>query len=174
MRGRPLGRSGPRAVFVGPMASGKTKVGKRVARHLGVGFLDTDQVIVARHGVIADIFREQGEPAFRAIERQVVVEALQSDGVVSLGGGAVLDHDTQADLRGTTVVFLHAPASVVAGRLALETGKRPLVVGGIEDWERIFAERRPIYESLADHTVDTSTGRFDDIAQEVAAWLTAT
>lgn len=162
----------PRAVFVGPMAAGKTKVGKRVARHLGTGFLDTDQVIVARHGAIADIFREQGEPAFRAIERAVVVEALQTDGIVSLGGGAVLDADTQADLRDQTVVFLYAPAYVVAGRLSLEAGKRPLVAGGIADWERIFAERRPIYESLADHSVDTSTGRFDDIARGIAAWLT--
>lgn len=162
----------PKAVFVGPMASGKTKVGKRVARLLGVGFLDTDQVIVARHGVIADIFREQGEPAFRAIERDVVAEALATDGIVSLGGGAVLDADTQRLLRDHPVVFLHAPAHVVAGRLALERGKRPLVANGIGDWERIFAERRPIYEALASHTVDTSTGRFDDISREVAAWLT--
>lgn len=154
------------------MASGKTKVGKRVARYLGVGFLDTDQVIVARHGAIADIFRDQGEPAFRAIERDTVTEALRSDGIVSLGGGAVLDADTQADLREQTVVFLHAPAYVVAGRLSLEAGKRPLVANGIADWERIFAERRPIYASLADHTVDTSTGRFDDIARGIAAWLT--
>jgi Shikimate kinase len=161
----------PRAVFVGPMAAGKTKIGKRVARLLGVGFLDTDKVIVARHGAIADIFREQGEPAFRAIERDVVAEALRSDGIVSLGGGAVLDPDTQADLRDATVVFLHAPASVVEARLAVDSGKRPLVAGGIADWERIFAARRPIYESLADHTVDTSTGRFDDIARGIAAWL---
>ena len=162
----------PRAVFIGPMASGKTKIGKRVARILGVGFLDSDQVIVARHGVIADIFQEQGEPAFRELEREVVAEALASDGIVSLGGGAVLDAGTQELLRDQTVVFLHAPASVVAGRLALQSGKRPLVAGGIGDWERIFAERRPIYEALATHTVDTSTGRFDDISREVASWLT--
>lgn len=161
----------PRAVFVGPMAAGKTKIGKRVARLLGAGFLDTDQVIVARHGSISDLFRDQGEPAFRAIERAVVVEALRGDGIVSLGGGAVLDPDTQADLRGQTVVFLHAPADVVAGRLARQAGKRPLVADGIADWERIFAERRPIYEALADHAVDTSTGRFDDIARGIAAWL---
>jgi shikimate kinase len=162
----------PRAVFIGPMASGKTKVGKRVARLLGVGFLDTDQVIVARHGVIADIFREQGEPAFRAFERDVVAEALGSDGVVSLGGGAVLDEGTRELLRDHTVVFLHAPAHVVAGRLAREAGRRPLVANGIADWERIFAERRPIYEELATHTIDTSTGRFDEISREVASWLT--
>ncbi|MGV3712706.1 shikimate kinase [Pseudolysinimonas sp.] len=162
----------PRAVFVGPMASGKTKVGKRVARLLGVGFLDTDQVIVARHGVIADLFRDQGEPAFRALERGVVAEALRTDGIVSLGGGAVLDPASQELLRDHTVVFLHAAPHVVAGRLALEAGKRPLVANGISDWERIFAERRPIYEALASHTVDTSTGRFDDISREVAAWLT--
>lgn len=162
----------PRAVFVGPMASGKTKVGKRVARLLGVGFLDTDQVIVARHGVISDIFRDQGEPAFRALERDVVAEALETDGVVSLGGGAVLDPASRELLRMQTVVFLHASPQVVAGRLALESGKRPLVANGIADWERIFAERRPIYEELATHTVDTSVGRFDDIAREVAAWLT--
>lgn len=163
---------GPRAVFVGPMASGKTKVGKRVARLLGAGFLDSDQVIVARHGAIADIFRDQGEPAFREIERAVVAEALQSDGIVSLGGGAILDLETQADLADLTVVFLHAPARVVAVRLDAERGKRPLVTGGVDDWQRIFDARRPIYESLADYSLDTSTGRFDDIAQEVAAWLT--
>ena len=162
----------PRAVFVGPMAAGKTKVGKRVARLLGVGFVDTDQVIVARHGVIADIFRDQGEPAFRALERDVVAEALSGEGIVSLGGGAVLDAGTQELLRGQTVVFLHAPAHVVAGRLAAESGKRPLVANGVEDWARIFAERRPIYERLATRTVDTGTGRFDDIAREVAEWLT--
>lgn len=154
------------------MAAGKTKVGKRVARLLGVGFLDTDQVIVARHGAIADIFRDQGEPAFRALERDIVAEALHTDGIVSLGGGAVLDPATRALLEDETVVFLHAPAYVIAGRLAVEAGKRPLVAaGGIADWERIFAERRPIYEALADRTVDTGAGRFDDVAREVAAWL---
>ena len=163
----------PTAVLIGPPAAGKSRIGKRVAKLLGVPFTDTDSQIVAAHGKIADIFAQHGEPHFRALERQAVAAALTGRGVVSLGGGAVLDAGTRDDLRDATVVFLHAPASVVAGRLAREQGKRPLVARGIADWERIFAERRPIYEALASHTVDTSTGRFDDIAREVAAWLTA-
>jgi shikimate kinase len=113
-----------------------------------------------------------GEPHFRALERAAVERALASDHVVSLGGGAVLDPATRGDLARERVVLLTVTPSVVAGRLALEAGKRPLVAaGGVEEWERIYAARRPIYEELASATFDTSTGHFDEIAQEVARWL---
>lgn len=159
----------PRVVFIGPMAAGKTKVGKRVARLLGLPFTDTDKVIVAEHGPVAEIFAEHGEPYFRGLERAAVAAALRTADVVSLGGGAVLHPDTQEDLRTRPVVFLTVSPDAVESRIA--DGSRPLVRGGLADWERIFAARRPVYESLADVRIDTSVGDFDAVAEEVVAWL---
>jgi shikimate kinase len=108
----------PLAVFIGPMGAGKTRIGKRVARALEVPFTDTDKVIVAAHGPIADIFDQHGEPHFRALERDVVHEALTGGGVVSLGGGAVLDPGTQHALEGLPVIYLRVDADAVSSRLA--------------------------------------------------------
>ncbi|MEO5922079.1 MAG: shikimate kinase [Pseudolysinimonas sp.] len=160
--------TGPPVVLVGPMGAGKTRVGKRVARILEVGFTDTDKTIVAEHGPIAEIFAEHGEPYFRELERAAVARALATDDVVSLGGGAVLDPSTQTDLRGKRVVFLTVSARAVEGRLG--DGKRPLIRDGVSDWQRIFDERRDIYEGLSDLTIDTSHRPYDSIAEEVAAW----
>ncbi len=160
--------SAPPVVLIGPMGAGKTRVGKRVARLLGVGFTDTDKVVVAEHGPIAGLFAEHGEPYFRELERAAVAEALASDHVVSLGGGAVLDPATQADLHQQRVVFLTVTARAVEGRLG--EGKRPLLRNGVSDWQRIFDERRDIYEGLSDLTIDTSHRPYDAIAEEVAAW----
>jgi shikimate kinase len=156
-------------VFIGPMAAGKTKTGKRVARLLEVGFTDTDKAIVAEHGPVSEIFDTRGEAHFRALERDAVVRALASDDVVALGGGAVLDLDTRADLAGHRVVYLHATPEAIEARIDPDT--RPLIRSGIAEWERIFAARRPIYEALAHLTIDTSHGDFDDVAEEVIAWL---
>lgn len=161
--------TGPRAVFIGPMGSGKTKVGKRVAKALGVSFLDTDKMVVAEHGPIADIFDTHGEAHFRALERAAVREAFASDGIVSLGGGAILDPETQADLAALRVVYLSITAEAVESRL--DNGKRPLVRGGIDDWSRIFAARRHIYEDLATVEIDTSHVPYDGVAAEVIDWL---
>lgn len=159
----------PPVVFIGPMGAGKTRLGKRVARQLERGFTDTDKVIVARHGVIAEIFDAHGEAHFRELERAVVAEALDSDDVVSLGGGAVLNAETQAQLALLTVVYLTVSAEAVEARLG--DGKRPLVRDGIASWQRIFDARRALYESLATHTVDTSGRMMDEVADEVVAWL---
>jgi shikimate kinase len=159
----------PSVVLVGPMGAGKTKVGRRVARLLGVDFIDTDKTIVAAHGPIALIFEQHGEPAFRALERAAVVEALAGDGVVSLGGGAVLDPATRDDLAGHRVVLLTVSARAVEGRLG--QGKRPLIRDGVSDWQRIYDERRGLYQEVADLEIDTSHRAFDGIAEEVAAWV---
>jgi shikimate kinase len=150
------------------MGAGKTKVGRRVARLLGVDFVDTDKTIVAEHGPITQIFEQHGEPAFRALERAAVVDALAGDGVVSLGGGAVLDPATRDDLAGRRVVLLTVSRRAVEGRLG--QGKRPLIRDGVSDWQRIFDERRALYEEVADLVIDTSHRPFDSIAEEVAAW----
>jgi shikimate kinase len=159
----------PLAVFIGPMGAGKTRVGKRVARALELPFTDTDKVIVAAHGPIAEIFDAHGEPHFRALERDVVHEALHGTGIVSLGGGAVLDESTQRVLADLPVVYLQVSADAVAPRLG--DGKRPLVRGGVGDWQRIYDARRPTYERLAAVTFDTSRLPYDRIAQDVVTWI---
>lgn len=159
----------PALVFIGPAGAGKSRVGKRVARMLGVPFADTDKMVVAAHGPIAAIFETHGEPHFREIERAAVVAGLAGDGVLSLGGGAVLDAATQADLAAERVVLLTVSPESVAGRLT--GGKRPLVKNGIDDWIALNEPRRPIYASLADITIDTSFRSDDDIAEEVARWV---
>jgi shikimate kinase len=159
----------PSVVLVGPMGAGKTRVGKRVARLLQTEFTDTDRVVVAENGPIAAIFAEQGEPRFRELERAAVQRALAADGVVSLGGGAVLDPQTRADLNDQRVVFLTVTARAVEGRLG--DGKRPLIRDGIGDWQRIFDERRGFYEEVADIEIDTSHRGYESVAEEVAAWV---
>jgi len=161
--------TGPIAVFIGPMGAGKTRIGKRVARTLDVPFTDTDRVIVAAHGPIADIFDQHGEPHFRALERDAVHAALTGDGIVSLGGGAVLDPGTRQELSALPVVYLSVTADAVAARLGGD--KRPLVRGGIDDWQRIYDARRDIYDELATFELDTSRLPYDRLAQEVVTWL---
>ena len=159
----------PLAVFIGPMGAGKTRIGKRVAHTLGVPFSDTDKLIVAAHGPIADIFDQHGEPYFRALERDAVHAALTGDGIVSLGGGAVLAPDTRRELTALPVVYLSVTAEAVAARLGGD--KRPLVRGGIDDWQRIYDARRDIYDELATLELDTSRLPYERLAQEVVTWL---
>ena len=155
-------------VLIGPMGAGKTKIGKRVARALDVPFIDTDKRIVAEHGPITEIFAQQGEQVFRAVERDVVAAALKESAVVSLGGGAVLDPDSQRDLAGLTVVLLTVTAEAVSARI--RTDKRPLLKDGPGEWQRIYEERRPLYERLATITFDTSSEPIEGIADRIAAW----
>jgi shikimate kinase len=155
-------------VLIGAPGAGKTRVGKRLGPRLGCEFIDTDRVIVAKHGTIAQIFAEYGEAHFRRLERQAVAEALTHDAVVSLGGGAVLDADTQADLAGATVILLTVSAEAVTARIA--SGKRPLVTS-IESWQKLLDGRAALYASLADYTTDTSDRAIDAIVDELAEWV---
>ena len=155
-------------VLIGPPAAGKTRLGKRLAARLKLPFVDTDARIVAAHGAIAAIFAEHGEPHFRAIEREIVATALGEPGVVSLGGGAVIDRDTQADLANARVVLLTVSPEAIASRIG--SGKRPLV-SDVESWKRLVAARADIYSALADYTADTSTRPIDTIVEEIAAWV---
>jgi shikimate kinase len=155
-------------VLIGPMGSGKSKLGKRVAAILGKPFVDTDRMVVAQHGTIAELFAEFGEAHFRALERVAVEDALAQDAVVALGGGAVLNEQTQADLADRKVALIMVSAAAVAPRI---TGtKRPLLTGGIESWVRILESRREIYETLATRVWDTSSRPLTAIAGEIAAW----
>jgi len=157
-------------VFIGPMASGKSKIGRRVARTLRVPFLDTDTLIVSEHGPITEIFAEHGESHFRDLERAAVADALrQQPAVVSLGGGAVLDAATRDALRHTTVISLSTTAEAVRNRT--KNAKRPLLADGPDAWQRIYDERRPLYEALASVHFDTSTRPVDAIAADIVKWV---
>jgi shikimate kinase len=157
-------------VFIGPMASGKSKIGRRVARTLRVPFIDTDTDIVAAHGSITEIFASAGEEHFRTLERAAVAAALQRHrAVVSLGGGAVLDPATRADLRHVTVISLSTTAEAVRNRT--KNAKRPLLAAGPDAWQRIYDERRPLYEALASIHFDTSTRPVDAIAADIVKWV---
>jgi shikimate kinase len=154
-------------VLIGPPAAGKSRIGRRAARILGLPLIDTDKLIVAEHGPIADIFAAHGEPHFRELEREQVVKALTTDGVISFGGGAVLDPGTQRDITELPVLLLTVQAHAVAERLG--SGKRPLV-SDVESWIALYERRRELYERLADHVIDTTGRPADEVAEEIAEW----
>ncbi|WP_051172146.1 shikimate kinase [Microbacterium indicum] len=157
-------------VLIGPMGAGKSSIGRRLAKRLGVRFLDTDAMIVREHGPIAELFAAWGEPAFRAIEREAVREAIASAGVVALGGGAVLSPETQDLLGGHLVVHLTVSERTVAARIRGQ--KRPLLNQGdaVAEWKRIAAERAPLYDRLADVTFDTSRGPLREVVDRASEW----
>lgn len=157
-------------VLVGPMAAGKTSVGRRVARRLGVPFIDTDKRIVAAHGQIPVIFAEHGEDRFRELERLAVAGALAEGGVISLGGGAVTDAGTRALLGAHPVVFLTVSPEAVADRI--RGAGRPLLESEdpLERWTSIFEARRDWYEEVATATFDTSRRPMQKIADEIVTW----
>ncbi len=160
-------------VLVGPMGAGKTTLADLLAQRWGVAVRDTDADIVAAQGrEISDIFVDDGEAAFRALEREAVARALaEHDGVLSLGGGAVLDEDTRALLADHTVVFLQVGLTDAVKRVGLGTS-RPLLMGNVRSRVKaLLDERTPIYASVATHTVDTDGRTPDEVADEVEALL---
>lgn len=165
----PKATDGAAVVLIGPPAAGKTRVGKRVARRLALPFIDTDRMIAAQHGPIADFFDREGEAAFRALESAAVIDALGHRAVVSLGGGAVMTPIVAEALVGHAVVLLTITPEVAAERLDPTT--RPLVRDGLESWVRLVERRMPTYTALASATWDTSARPIDHIADEVADWV---
>ena len=160
-------------VVIGPMGAGKSSVGRRVAKALGVPFTDTDRAIAREHGPIPGIFAERGEPAFRVLEAEAVRVALAVGGVIAVGGGAVTHPDTRAQLAGARVVLLTVSPEAVADRIA--GSDRPLLAqGGIDAWQSILDARAATYAELAHATFDTSRRPMSHVVRDVVAWLTDT
>lgn len=150
--------------LIGPMACGKSTVGRSLAKALDTTFLDTDEVIVMGHGSIPEIFARHGEGHFRDLE----VQALRASqaGVLATGGGAVLREENRQVLRRGTVIYLQMDQHTAAQRISRSQG-RPLLAGqrdAVERWKELYAQRREVYEQLADYTVPVA-GR--DVAQIV-------
>jgi shikimate kinase len=143
-------------VLVGAPGSGKSTVGAMLADQLGVAFRDVDAVIVERAGKpIAEIFADDGEAAFRALEEQITAELLELPGVLSLGGGAVLSAATRAALRGRRVVWLRIGLSQSVKRVGLDTA-RPLLLGNVRgQLLKLLNERAVLYAEVATEVVDT-------------------
>lgn len=160
----------PRVVLIGPMGAGKTTVASLLGAHWGVAVRDTDADIEAVDGrSVSDIFVESGEDFFRDLEAKAVAEALASHpGVLSLGGGAVLDVSTRALLADLPVVFLQVGLSEAVKRVGLGVG-RPLLLGNVRSRiKAILDERAPIYTSVARWTVDTDGRSAAEVADEIA------
>ena len=151
------------------MGSGKSTIGALLAEALGVTARDTDTDVERLEGrAVSDIFVESGEEHFRALEKAAVADALATHGgVLSLGGGAVLDPDTRALLADHRVVFLQVGLSEAVKRVGLGTG-RPLLLGNVRSRiKALLDERTPIYASVADVTVDTDQRTPEDIVDEI-------
>ncbi|MEV3911594.1 MULTISPECIES: shikimate kinase [Streptomyces] len=161
--------TGPQVVLVGPMGVGKSTVGQLLAERLGVGYRDTDDDIVADQGrTIAEIFVDEGEPAFRAIEKAAVRQALaEHDGVLALGGGSILDADTRALLAGQQVVYLSMDVEEAVKRTGLNAARPLLAVNPRKQWRELMEARRHLYESIAT-TVVATDGRTPEEVTRIA------
>ena len=160
----------PRVVLVGPMGAGKSTVAGLLAQRWGTTVRDTDQDIEAAEGrQISEIFVDDGEEHFRALERAAVADALAGHpGVLALGGGAVLDPGTRAALAGQTVAFLNVGLSDAVKRVGLGVG-RPLLLGNVRSRiKALLDERLPIYREVATVHVETDGRSPEDVAAEVA------
>ncbi|HUR04207.1 MAG TPA: shikimate kinase [Nonomuraea sp.] len=162
-----------KAVLIGPPGSGKTTLGRLLADRLGVSFRDTDTDVEAVAGKpVGDIFIEEGEARFRELELQAVRQALsEHDGVLSLGGGAVLNEEAQALLAGHPVVYLQVGLSDAVQRVGLASARPLLVLSPRSQLKKLLEERRPIYERLAVLTVVTDKREPAELAEEILKGL---
>ena len=164
-------------VLIGFMGTGKSTVGKLLAKSFGFRFVDTDELIVDRAGIpIPEIFEESGEDGFRKIERAVLDElAGGEDQVISTGGGIVTNDDNIERLRALgTVVWLTAEEETVWERVGQSRGRPLLQTGDPRGTIReLLDERKPLYEKAAHLTVGTDNLRADDIAFGIAECLRA-
>jgi shikimate kinase len=156
------------------MAAGKSTVGKKLARKLGVKFYDIDDIVVERHGPVSDIFYAQGEKQFRRYEYEAIADVLDSEpGVIALGGGAVTFDDSLKLLKKRTYrIFVKVPPEQILGRLRRSKVVRPLIgpTPSLSKIKELYASRMPRY-SHADYVVEADDMSTAQIVDAIAQWL---
>ena len=160
-------------VLVGVPGAGKTTVGKLLAKDLGIDFFDSDQVIESRSGKsVSDIFTQDGEPAFRKLEHDVIVELLDSNNVVlALGGGSLGNEETRAKVKDATTVWLVAGLAQAVDRVGMNRN-RPLLLGNVRgQLADLMAAREPFYKEVAAIAVDTSKLIPSEVVTEIVSEL---
>lgn len=159
------------AILIGPPGAGKTTIGKALAKRLSLPFRDTDQIIEAELGrKIADIFVEDGEPFFREVEARVVAEQVaEFNGVLSLGGGAVMQPATANLLSPlkSKIIFLDVGIAYAAARVGFNKDRPLLLVNPRAQWAALMEKRRPTYESLAAIHISTDDKKGNQVASEI-------
>ena len=163
----------PYAILIGPPGSGKSTVGKALAKKLGINFVDTDTLVEGKSGrKISDIFVESGEEVFRDLEFEALTLALKErDCVLSLGGGAPIPARSQAALTGSeySIVFLDVSLSVAAPRVGFNRD-RPLLLGNPRaQWQSLYEVRRPIYEKLATKVIKVDSMSIEEIVNAIVS-----
>lgn len=164
-----------RAILIGAPGAGKSSVGKALSRELSTSFQDTDAIIIEEQGrSIPEIFAQDGESGFRAIERDVVLKALHSNkGIISLGGGAVLDLKVQREISASSaaVIYLHVGIKNVLARIS-NRSDRPLLASDPEkEWLAILNQRESLYKKLATIEVSTDNKKPFEVAKELVNLL---
>lgn len=165
----------PRAIFIGPMGSGKSTIGKAVANALHLPFRDTDSIIEElEHLPVSQIFIDKGEEYFRAIEKKVLRDELLSDGsILALGGGAPISMDAQSALKVSSapVIYLDISLANVAPRIGFNRDRPLLLHNPRGQWQTLMEVRRPIYESIANIVIDVNGKTQKKIVEEVLGAL---
>ena len=165
-------------VLIGPPGAGKSSIGKALAKKLNLNFIDSDSEIEKiSHKRISEIFIEDGEPAFRLLEVDVVRKVLADfDGVISLGGGAPINKEIQEVLGDADypVVFIDVSIAQAATRIGFNKDRPLLLVNPRQQWISLMNDRRPIYEKLASQTISSDNRKPHEVAKQISDKLKAT
>jgi shikimate kinase len=165
-------------VLIGPPGAGKSSIGKALAKELNLNFIDSDSEIEKiSHKKISEIFIEDGEPAFRLLEVDVVIKVLADfDGVISLGGGAPINKEIQEVLQDANypVVFIDVSIAQAATRIGFNKDRPLLLVNPRQQWISLMNDRRPIYEKLASQTISSDNQKPHEVAKQISDKLKAT